>query len=153
MRVAYIGSLKTPFLREGIDQYRKWLSRYGKFEVVPIPSGGDIHRMEKETIVQNEAKLVLKSLRKDDFLVLLDEQGEELDSLRFADFLSRISIERKDLFFLIGGYLGVDGELRKRANHILSLSKFTFTHEIALFLLFEQLFRAVKINRGEKYHY
>jgi 23S rRNA (pseudouridine1915-N3)-methyltransferase len=153
LKIGYFGSLKTHYIKEGIEQYRKWLKPYGKYELVAFPSGGDINRFSNQDIIERERDFLFKRLKKDDYLILMDSGGENLSTESLACFLKRAADEGVTLFFLIGGYLGVDIKVKQRADRMISISGFTLTHEVALLLLYEQLYRTAKINRGEKYHY
>ncbi len=153
MKIGYLGSLKTKFVKEGIEQYRKWLTPYGKYELIGLPSGGDRNRLPKKTILEHEAKSVLRFVRDEETLILLRPDGLQRDTEQFADFVDCRIREAKGIVFLVGGYLGFGEDVLRREDHSLSLSLLTFTHEIALLLLFEQLYRSARILRGEKYHY
>jgi len=87
------------------------------------------------------------------FTVALDLTGDELDSPALAAFLGRMQDQGlKELVFLVGGHLGLKPELVKSCRRVFSLSKLTFTHEMARLILLEQLYRANTILRGEPYH-
>ena len=93
-------------------------------------------------------------LKKDDYLIALDEKGKALSSQKFANFIqSRANDSVKQLVFLIGGAYGIDEEILKRANYRLSLSEFTFPHQLVRLILAEQIYRACTIIRKEKYHH
>ncbi|HNR62596.1 MAG TPA: 23S rRNA (pseudouridine(1915)-N(3))-methyltransferase RlmH [Thermotogota bacterium] len=153
MRIGYIGSLKTKFVKEGIEQYRKWLTPYGKYELIGLPSGGDRNRLPKKTILENEARSVSRFVRDEETLILLRPDGLQMNTEQFADFVDRRIHEPKPIVFLVGGYMGFGEAVLGREDFSVSFSLLTFTHEIALLLLFEQLYRIARILRGEKYHY
>ncbi len=152
MKIAYFGSLKTKFVKAGIDQYLKWLKPYTKLNVIALKSGGDLNRDLKEEIQRKEAELLLKT-RKDEELIILEERGKNLTSVEFAEMISESMVYSKDLMFAIGGYTGFHDDIKSSSYKKISLSRMTFTHEMALLLLIEQIYRSMKILKGEKYHY
>ena len=101
-----------------------------------------------------EGKLLLKSLDKKTFVILLDERGERFSSVQFARILEKKMVEgNKDLVFIIGGAFGVSEEIYRRADRVISLSSMTFSHQVVRILLMEQLYRALTIIHGEPYHH
>ena len=93
-------------------------------------------------------------LKKDDYLVLLDEHGKVLDSPALANLISNRADEGcKSLIFLVGGAFGVSAAVMQRANFCWSLSQLVFPHQIVRLLLAEQVYRACTINRNENYHH
>jgi 23S rRNA (pseudouridine1915-N3)-methyltransferase len=110
--------------------------------------------MSEVDLKQKEGETILGLLKKEDYLVLLDERGKQLSSEGLADFIQqRANESQKDIIFLIGGAFGVSKELMDRANYKWSLSQLVFPHQIVRMLLAEQVYRACSINRNEKYHH
>ncbi|TFG81312.1 MAG: 23S rRNA (pseudouridine(1915)-N(3))-methyltransferase RlmH, partial [Erysipelotrichales bacterium] len=100
-----------------------------------------------------EGERILAKLKPDDTMVLLDLQGDELDSLGFAKSLDeQFTYASNTLVFVIGGSMGVDDAVRKRADRLWKLSSVTFPHQIVRLLLLEQIYRAFKINTHQIYH-
>ena len=140
-----IGKLKEKFLIEGVSEYIKRIKIYAKIEVKEI--------LECKT-VEEEGKKLLAQIPKESFVIVLDVGGEELNSEEFAKKLDELTLRGKsNITFIIGGAFGISEEVKNVANFRLSLSKMTFTHQIARFLIVEQIYRAFKINRGENYHH
>lgn len=105
---------------------------------------------DKET----EADAILKLIKPDDVVVLLDERGKEIDSPGLATLLeTSLNEGTKRLAFIIGGAFGVSDEVQSRANKVLSLSKLVFPHMLVRLILVEQLYRAWSIRTGGKYHH
>ena len=101
-----------------------------------------------------EAALFHKLIQPGDLVVLLDENGKEMSSTAFSDFLNqRFLSGARSMNFLAGGPYGFDETLPKRADFILSLSKMTFSHQMVRLFFTEQLYRALTILRGEPYHH
>ncbi len=93
-------------------------------------------------------------LQKDDYLVALDEKGEQLNSEGLAKLIQqRANESTRNLVFLIGGAYGLNEEVIKRANFKWSLSALVFPHQLVRLILAEQVYRACSINRNEKYHH
>ena len=98
--------------------------------------------------------MIYKKLTSTDFVVLLDERGQELSSLQFADLLNkRMLASTQNLVFIIGGPYGFDSTIYQRANEKLSLSKLTFSHQMVRLFFAEQVYRAFTILKNEPYHH
>jgi len=103
---------------------------------------------------EQESTLLLANLKPSDFVVLLDEKGREYTSMEFANFIQkRMNAVTQEVVFLIGGPYGFSRQVEERANHRLSLSKMTFTHQMVRLFFLEQLYRAFTILKREKYHH
>ena len=141
IKVIVIGKLKDRLMQSRCDEYVKWIGGYSKVEVRELP----------DSTVEKEGEAILRELGKDGnaYIAVLSEEGQEFTSVAFSAHLQRI--DRK-VVFVIGGPLGLASSVKEKANLLLSLSKLTFTHEIARLLLFEQLFRALNIMHGGHYH-
>jgi 23S rRNA (pseudouridine1915-N3)-methyltransferase len=110
--------------------------------------------IREEDLKIQEGKIIIEKLKKEDYLVALDEYGKEMSSEQLSGFLqSRGNDSVKQLIFLIGGAFGLDEAVMKRANHRWSLSKLTFPHQLVRLILSEQLYRACSIGKNEKYHH
>ena len=137
-----------------LDEYEKRVSRYGSYMVKEIPALKKSSSLSKGELKIREGELILKQITKEDYVVLLDERGKEFRSIEFASFLNkRFLAGGKRLCFVIGGAFGVDEMIKKRADHILSLSKMTFPHQLVRLIFTEQLYRAQSILRNEAYHH
>lgn len=153
MKIICLGKTKQDFIQKGIEEYSKRLSSYIKIEWkilddVKLTSGKNIEFVKAE-----EAKILEKHLNEDDFVILLDENGKMINSTNFSRFIEKKLIFSQPITFLIGGVYGVSNSIKKKANLILSFSRFTFTHQMIRLLLSEQLYRAFTIIKGKKYHY
>lgn len=102
---------------------------------------------------------IIETLKVEDYLkpeffkIILHEKGEEFDSIGFSSFLSKtINNVNKDIYFFVGGAVGFNKNILEKANMLLSLSKFTFPHELAAVILTEQIYRSLTILNNEKYH-
>ena len=148
-----MGRTDFAFLKEGIGLYGKRIERYINFEMIEIPDK-KVQASDSAVIMKKEAELFSARISDADFLVLLDERGKEFSSPELAEFLEKkISQSVKQLVFLIGGAYGFHESIQKRANMKLSLSKFTFSHQLVRVIFLEQLYRAFTIIKGEPYHH
>lgn len=147
-----IGKTTETYLEAGIAIYAKRLPNYLPFSWVVLPPPR-VKSALAQTVRQEEAKIVLTKLAPDDFLVLLDEQGQQFSSPELARWMEqRLSASHRRLVFLIGGAFGFTPEVYARANAKLSLSRLTFPHQMVRLFFLEQLYRAMTILRNEPYH-
>ena len=110
--------------------------------------------MSKDEIKKQEGILILKNVQVTDELVLLDEKGKEYTSLDFSVFIQqKMNAGTRNLVFVVGGAFGFSEEVYARANTKVSLSRLTFSHQMVRLFFAEQLYRAMTIIKGEKYHH
>ena len=149
-----VGKMHEPFVKEGIDLFTKRISNYYPVEWQIIPMPKNAGAMSEPELRKKEGELILQSLQKEDYLVLLDERGRQLSSEAFAQFIqARANESLKNVVFLIGGAYGVSDEVIHRANYKWSLSQLVFPHQLVRLILAEQVYRACTIIRNEKYHH
>jgi len=149
----YIGKTQDNYLETGVAIYTKRLTHYISFDIQCIPDVRQAGKMEAATLKIKEGELVLGKLRPDDFLVLLDEQGQRFSSRGFARWLEQQMLRSaKRLVFLIGGAFGFSDPVYQRANARISLSDMTFSHQMVRLFFVEQLYRGMTIIRNESYH-
>ena len=139
---------------DGADDYLKRLRRFFPVEVVEVPEE-DLNRRSPEEVLAAEARKILKRIPSEAYLVALDrERGEPVSSEKLARRLNSLGLSgRSHAAFILGGSLGLSPEVLKRADALVSFGPVTLPHALARVVLLEQLYRAVKINRGEKYHW
>ncbi|MCC6600216.1 MAG: 23S rRNA (pseudouridine(1915)-N(3))-methyltransferase RlmH [Crocinitomicaceae bacterium] len=148
-----IGKTLSPFLKEGTGHYLKRLSYYAKTEYRELP---DITSkgLSPEQLKEKEGEVILKYLKPDDTLVLLDDKGKNLSSEELANWLQKkMNGSVRHLVLAVGGAFGFSPKVYERAEALLSFSKMTFSHEMIRLILVEQLYRAHTILKGEKYHH
>jgi 23S rRNA (pseudouridine1915-N3)-methyltransferase len=148
-----IGKTNEKYLEEGIQLYEKRLRHYLSFslEIMPdVKISGSVSALQ---LKEKEGALILSKLKPEDYLILLDERGKQLDSVSFAQYMEkRFTHSHKRIVFLIGGAYGFSAEVYARANDKLSLSSMTFSHQMIRLFFCEQLYRAMTILRNEPYH-
>lgn len=149
-----VGKPHESYVKEGIELFTGRLQHYFKTEWALLPAPKSTGMLSEMDLRKKEANLILDWLEKDDYLVLLDENGSSLSSEKLASFIqTRANESTKRVVFLIGGAYGVDESIKKRANFCWSLSTLVFPHQLVRLLLAEQLYRAATILRNEKYHH
>ena len=151
--VVAVGSLKG-WAADGADEYLKRLRRFFPVEVVEVTEE-DLNRRSQEEVLAAEAKRLLRRVPARAYAMVLDrEQGKPLSSEKLARRLSSLGLSgRSHVVFVLGGPLGLSPEVLERADAVVSFGPITLPHALARIVLLEQLYRAAKINRGEKYHW
>jgi 23S rRNA (pseudouridine1915-N3)-methyltransferase len=149
-----IGKDHEPYVKPGIEDFTRRISRYYPVEWSLIPTPKNTATLTQPDLKKKEAEIILGLLAKDDFLIALDERGKQMTSEGLATFIqTRANDSTKKLVFLIGGVYGLDESILKRADYRWSLSQLTLPHQLVRLLLAEQLYRACTILRNEKYHH
>ena len=151
--IVAVGSLKG-WPADGADDYLKRLRRFFPVEVVEVPEE-DLNRRSQGEVLAAEATRLLKRIPAGAHVIALDrEKGQPLASEKLARRLNSLGLSGQSyVTFVLGGPLGLSSEVLGRADDVVSLGQITLPHALARVVLLEQLYRAVKINRGEKYHY
>lgn len=148
-----IGKTAFSYLEEGMAVYEKRLPHYLPFATAILPDIKNAGSLNPDQLKQKEGELVISRLKKEDLLVLLDERGKQLTSVEFSSFMEqKLQLGSRRLVFLVGGAFGFSEAIYQRADHKLSLSKMTFSHQMVRLFFLEQLYRAMTILRGESYH-
>ena len=152
--LAGIGKTSEEFIKTGISIYESRIKHYHPFESVFLPDLKNARSLPLEMQKQKEGEMLLKLLLPNDFVVLLDENGQSLDSVAFSKFLQQqFASASRRLVFLIGGPYGFSDEVYKKAGSKISLSAMTFSHQLIRLVFLEQLYRANTILKGEPYHH
>ena len=155
MRITLIESGKTrdSFIKEGVELFRLRVVRYVPFKIETLPELKKTRNLTMKEVQNQEGVLLLKWVKPTDHLVLLDERGQEYNSISFAEYLNSLEGRVNHLVFVIGGPYGFSEEVYERADAQLSLSKLTFSHQLVRVIFMEQLYRAYTILKGEPYHH
>lgn len=148
-----VGKTDIKWVSEGLEVYSSRLRHYIPFDIKEIPELKNVSALSRDQIKTQEGKLILKSVKDSDLLILLDERGREFRSVEFADFLQKKFSQGRDIVFVIGGAYGFSPEVYDRADSMISLSKMTFSHQMVRTIFAEQLYRALTIMKGESYHH
>lgn len=137
-----------------VAMYARRINFYAKFSIIYIPDIRNTRKLSQSQQRTAEGEAILRQVGEGDFLVLLDEHGDELRSIEFATWLQkRMSSGLRRLVLVIGGPYGFSDAVYARADGKLSLSRMTFSHQIVRAIFAEQLYRAFTIINNEPYHH
>jgi len=152
IKLVVIGETNNKNLKVLIDQYINKLNHYIKFELIVIK---DQKKKLPESIqIKKEGEKILSILKKNELIILLDENGEHKSSVGFSKFIqTKLNSGVKTLTFVVGGPYGFSNEIKAISTHQLSFSKMTFSHEMIRLFFTEQLYRAFSILKNEPYHH
>ncbi|MBQ7887509.1 MAG: 23S rRNA (pseudouridine(1915)-N(3))-methyltransferase RlmH [Clostridia bacterium] len=155
MALICMGKLKEKYWRDAAAEYEKRLSRFGKWETIELPDLPEPSNSSpaiEEQIKKKEGDAILSKIREGDVVVCLCIDGKQMDSVQLSKRLTELIDTGRRVVFVIGGSLGLSGEVVRRAQVKLSFSPMTFPHQLARIMLLEQTYRALKIEAGERYH-
>jgi 23S rRNA (pseudouridine1915-N3)-methyltransferase len=138
-----MGKIKEDYLNKLIEDYKKRISRYHKIEVIELNDSNDL---------QKESVDILKHINNQEYVIALDINGENLDSVALAKKIDSTFLNYGTITFIIGSSFGLHEDVKRRANYKLSFSKLTFPHGLFRGVLLEQIYRSFKILNNETYH-
>lgn len=151
-----VGKIKEKYFRDAIAEYTKRLSRYCRLEIIEVEDEKTPDKAspaQEELIKEKEAERILKHLKDDAFVIMLEIAGKMYDSVEFAGNLARLGIQgNSHIQFIIGASLGLHEKVSARADMALSFSRMTFPHQLMRVILLEQIYRSFRITNGEPYH-
>lgn len=158
--IVCIGKLKENYWTGAVAEYGKRLGRFCKLNIWELPESrlpDNASPAQEEAVKEAEGKSILSKIealgRQQTYVFALDLRGRQLSSEDFAEKLAQIGLNGKSrAAFIIGGSLGLSDAVRREADSLLSFSAMTFPHQLFRVMLLEQIYRACKINAGEKYH-
>ena len=157
INIVAAGKIKERYLAERIAEFMKRLRPYAQVHILEISEEKmkeNPSPAEKEKILSQEGERLLRQVPDGSYLIVLDVYGKESSSEELAARIDALGLQgQSNITFLIGGAFGLSREVRAAAKERLSFSRMTFTHQMVRLLLVEQIYRAFKINRGEKYHW
>lgn len=151
IKLIVVGKTKSSELVRLMNEYVKRINFYKKFKIIVVNSLKSKKNSEKE-IKKIEEENVLKNIKKNELIFLLDENGKSFNSRKFADFLSNKFKTNKSIVFVVGGAYGFSNEIKQKSNEIISLSEMTFSHQIIRLFFTEQVYRALTILNNHPYH-
>ena len=154
--VLCVGKIKEKYFVQGIEEYAKRLSRYCKLEIIEVAdekTPDNASETVELQIKQKEGERLSKYIKDGAYVMALAIEGKQQDSVAFGRQIERLGIEGKShIIFIIGGSLGLDPAIIKRADYPISFSKMTFPHQMMRMILLEQIYRGYRIVNGEPYH-
>jgi len=149
IKIICVGKIKEKFYKEAIEEYTKRLSKYTKLQIIEVE---DINLPNETLIKQKESELIEKNINDKDYVITLEIEGNELNSIELSKKLEQLEQTNPNITFIIGGSYGLDEKIKQRSNYKLSFSKLTFPHQLFRVILLEQIYRAFKIKNNESYH-
>ena len=154
IKLIAIGKTDSSELEQLISVYQNRLAHYVRFSFDIIPDLKNTKNLSEKIQKEEEGKLILSKIMPTDRLILLDENGKEMNSIGFSNFLQKqMNSGLKQLVFVIGGPYGFSEAVYKKAVGTLSLSKMTFSHQMVRLFVIEQLYRGFTILKNEPYHH
>ena len=151
-----VGKIKEKFFADAVAEYVKRIGRYHKIEVVEVadektPDGAG--KALNGQIMAREGERLLGKIKEGSYVAALAIEGRELSSEELAGKLEALAVNGEShVTFVIGGSLGLSGQVKKRADFLLSFSRMTFPHQLMRVVLLEQIYRCCKISAREPYH-
>lgn len=156
IKVVTVGKLKEKYLKDGITEYSKRISRFAKLEMIELADEKTPDRAsesENQKILEIEGQRILSKVGDRDFVIALAIEGKTFSSEEFSKNLEEASIKGfSTLTFIIGGSLGLSSSVKNRANLSVSFGRLTLPHQLMRLVLAEQIYRAFTIQQGSPYH-
>ena len=156
IKVVTVGKLKEKYLKDGIAEYSKRISRFAKLEMIELADEKTPDRAsesENQKILEIEGQRILSKVADRDFVIVLAIEGKMFSSEEFSKQLEEASIKGfSTLTFIIGGSLGLAQDVKKRSNLSVSFGRLTLPHQLMRLVLVEQIYRAFTIQQGSPYH-
>ena len=152
--IVAVGKINQPFL-SAAHEFEKRISRFDKLQVIQVEDVSEPANLSPalmEQCIQKEGKKILEKIKTNDYVIALCIEGEQYQSLQFAELIGKLRNESKHVVFVIGGSLGLSSQVLSRCDLRLSLSSLTLPHQLARVVLLEQVYRSFKILSGERYH-
>lgn len=143
IKIICLGKLKEKYLTELVNDYAKRINKYHQLKIIELKDEEDLER---------EAKNIEKYIGTNDYVITLEIEGKEIDSVSFAKLIDKTFITHSTITFIIGSSTGLSNRIKNRSNYQLSFSSLTFPHGLFRGILLEQIYRAFKINNHESYH-
>ena len=156
INIVCVGKIKEKYLKLGIDEFKKRLSKYCKLEIIELEDEKAPENLsDKEMLIikEKEGNKILSKIKDNSYVIALAIDGKNLSSEELAETINKLGVRGiSNITFVIGGSLGLSDEVLSRADYKLSFSKMTFPHQLMRLILLEQVYRAYRINNGEPYH-
>lgn len=155
VKIIIIGNIKENFIKDGINEFKKRIKPYANLEEIELKETliTDENTSNIEKALDDEADKILSKISNRDYVIVLDINGKQYDSVDFSKKLEELKIDGyNDFAYVIGSSYGLSKKIKSRADLKLSFSKFTFPHQLMRLILFEQIYRWIKISKNEPYH-
>jgi 23S rRNA (pseudouridine1915-N3)-methyltransferase len=148
IRVVHVGRIADANIAGGVSRYASMVGGEWRLRMDAVPAS---KRRGPRQIRREEGRRLLDRASGDRALLALDAGGRLLDSTVFARLLVEYKDQGKRVSFLVGGAYGLDEEVLRASDKVLSLSPMTLPHEMALLVLTEQIYRAFAASTGRAY--
>lgn len=156
IKIVAVGKLKEKYLKQGIEEYGKRLTKYCKFEIVEVTdekAPENLSAAEMVGIKKREGEKILSKVGDNDFVFALAINGKDHTSEEFSKKIDEVTLNGKStITFIIGGSLGLSDEVMKRCNQTISFGRVTYPHQLMRLILTEQIYRCFRISHGHAYH-
>ena len=156
IKIVTVGKLKEKYLKDGIAEYSKRISRFAKLEMIELAdekTPDKASEIENQKILETEGARILSKVGERDFVLVLAIEGKTFSSEEFSKQLEEASIKGySTLTFIIGGSVGLAPGVKNRANLSVSFGRLTLPHQLMRLVLVEQIYRAFTIQQGSPYH-
>ncbi len=149
IKIIAIGKKHEDWVSTGIERYQKRLKKPFDVSWVFLAHSAQSGLVARE----NESEAILSKLKHDDYVILLDERGQNVDSMELSSKVTFKLNQSAKVVVLIGGAYGVDERVYSRADFVWSLSKLVFPHQLVRLILAEQIYRTQEISLGNPYHH
>lgn len=156
IKVIAVGKIKEKYIKDGITEFSKRLSRYSSLEIIEIKdekAPENLSEKDMEAIKNKEGLKILEKIPANSYIIALTLEGKQLSSEGLSEKMEEIMLGgQNDISFIIGGSLGLSDEVIRKSHYKLCFSKMTFPHQLMRLILLEQVYRGFKIMKGEPYH-
>ncbi len=153
LKFIVVDRTRSSFIKEGEDEYLKRLKRFAGYKWIEVKPVRITKSITDDEVIRKEGENILAKIEPGDYIIAMDRTGRQYSSEEFASMFKKLSNKNPgQICFIIGGPLGLSGDIIKKAGSVISLSKMTLTHEMARLILTEQIYRAFTIMEGHKYH-
>lgn len=147
-----IGKIKDAYIKEGISEFSKRLSKYVNLNIIELAEEDDNKGIENAIMKETDRIIDTINKRNQSYNILLDLKGKAKTSEEMARNIEKLSLTNSEINFIIGGSNGVNDKLREIVDFRLNFSSFTFPHQLMRLILIEQIYRWISINKNIKYH-
>lgn len=152
INIVAIGDIKEQYLKEGLSEYLKRISRFADIKILEIKehNPSSTNPNDISIALQKDAVEIKKKIK--GYPICLDITGKSLDSVEFSNYLDKLSLQTSEITIIIGASNGLSEELKSQCKDKISFSKMTFPHQLMRLILLEQIYRAFTIINNISYH-
>lgn len=156
IKIIVVGKLKEKYLKQGIAEYSKRLSKFCKFQIIEVPdekAPESLSDAQMNEVKVKEGERILGKIKDRDYVFTLEIKGKERSSEELSAEMAKLATYgNSDITFVIGGSLGLSDTVMKRSNSAISFGRFTLPHQLMRLVLTEQIYRSFMIQAGSPYH-